>query len=60
MGRKNKTAFDVSLKGNMRAYNFYFYRLLEMALSSFEWSGFPEEAVLEGAPIWNAGIIGSV
>ena len=42
MGRKNKTAFDVSLKGNMRAYNFYFYRLLEMALSSFEWSGFPE------------------
>lgn len=42
MGKRNKTAFDVSLKGNMRAYNFYFYRLLEMALSSFEWSGFPE------------------
>lgn len=41
MGRKQKTAFDTSLRGNMRAYNFYFYRLMEMALSSFKWDGLP-------------------
>ena len=40
--RKRNTPFDTSLKGNMQAYNFYFYRLLEMALSSFQWEGFPD------------------
>lgn len=40
MGRK-KTLFDESAELNVRSYQYYFYRLKELAISMFDWKGLP-------------------
>lgn len=40
MGRK-KTQFEESAMLNKRSYEYYFYRLKELAISMFDWKGLP-------------------
>lgn len=40
MGRK-KTQFEESALLNNRSYDYYFYRLKELAISMFDWNGLP-------------------
>ena len=40
MGRK-KTQFEESAILNNRSYEYYFYRLKELAISMFDWKGLP-------------------
>ena len=39
---RGKNNFSQSLFENQRSYNFYFYKLLELSISMFEWVNLPE------------------
>lgn len=42
MGQPWNGQFDQSLKSNMRSYNMYYLRLMELSISMFEWLNLPE------------------
>ena len=42
MGKRKNTQFDISAVKNTKTFQFYYNRLTELALSTFEWLNIPE------------------